>query len=122
METNVEEFIGELNAGIFREKLAHVLSECALGTVTHGNGKKKGKVTIELTLNQVGENNQVIVSQKLASITPTKRGKKSEEDTTETPMHVGRGGAMTATPPKEENSGQFTLEKQSEASHLKAAK
>lgn len=108
-QTNVEEFLAELGAGVYLEKLGAVLSEGALAAVTHGGGKK-AKITCEFTLVQVGDNDQVMVSHKLAQTLPTKRGKKSEEDTSETPMFVGRGGVMTVAPPEEEDSGQFTLD------------
>lgn len=110
--TNVDDFVDELGAGVFKEKLAHVLSEAALGTVLHGGGSKKGKVTIELTFQQIGENEQVVVSHKLAHVTPTKRGKRSEEDVTETPMFVGKGGKLTIAPPKEDNNGQYSLDQE----------
>ena len=44
------------------------------------------------------------ISHKLKMVTPTKRGKKSEEDTTETPMWVGKGGKLTILP---EDQGQL---------------
>lgn len=109
-ETNVTDFIDELGAGVFKEKLAYALSECAQGTIIHGKGSKKGKVTIELTLAQIGDQDQVMVSHKMSYTTPTKRGKKSEEDTTQTPMFVGRGGAMSVSPPREDLKGQFQLQ------------
>jgi len=107
-QTNVENFLGELEAGVFKEKFAHLLSDVALGTVING-GKKKGKVTVELTLSQVGENNQVIVQSKLSHITPTKRGQKAEVTVNETPFFVAKGGVMQIEPPKEEFNGQFNL-------------
>lgn len=109
--TNVHEFVGALGAGILEKKLAILLSQVAEGTVLHGRGAKKGKLTLELTLQQVGENSQVIVSHKLSHSTPTARGKKSEEDISETPMYVGKGGKMTETAPREEFNGQFALVK-----------
>jgi len=109
-ETSVGNFIEELGAGVFREKLAHALSEAALATVTHGNGKRKGKVSIELTFSQIGENDQVIITHKLSYLTLTKRGKRAEEDTTETPMFVGKGGVLSVDVPKEDNNGQFSLD------------
>lgn len=108
-ETNIEDFIGELGAGVFKDKLSHTLSSTALGTVLHGNGKKKGKVTVEFIFTQIGENEQVIVSHKIAHSTPTARGKKAEEDVSETPMFIAKGGVMTIGPPKEDNNGQFSL-------------
>lgn len=108
-KTNVNDFIDELGAGVFSEKLAHALSDCALGTLNCGDMKKRGKVTIEFTLARIGENSQLMVSHKLGYVKPTRRGKSSEEETDETPMHVGKGGVMSITPPKEEINGQFTL-------------
>jgi len=109
-KTDVNQFLAELNAGILKEKLAYTLSEAALATVVHGNGKKKAKVAIEFTLGQVGENEQVIVSAKIAHKMPTKRGVKSEEDTTETPMFVGIGGRLSIGVPQEDNNGQSDIE------------
>ena len=108
-ETNVDDFIEELGGGVFKEKLAYLLSQAALGTVIHGLGKKKGKVNIEFSLKQIGENNQVVVTHKISHSTPTKRGKRSEEDITETPMFVGKGGVMSINAPKEEINGQMTI-------------
>lgn len=107
--TNVQEFIGALGAGVFEAKLAALLSQSAHGTILHGRGSKVGKVTVEFTLKQVGENNQVIVSHKLSHKTPTARGNKTEEDITETPMYVGKNGKMTEEAPREEFDGQFGL-------------
>jgi hypothetical protein len=110
-KTNVSDFIGELEAGSFIEKLAHMLSEVALGTVIHGNGSRKGKVSLDLSFAVVGNNNQVIISSKLSNVTLTKRGKRSEETVTDTPMFVGKGGVLTIDMPKEEFNGQFSLAK-----------
>lgn len=110
--TNVATFIGECNAGALMEKLSLVLSEAALAQINHGQGGKKAKVSLEFTLQQVGENEQVIVSHKLATTLPTKRGKKSEEDITETPFFVGWGGQLTIDQPKVDDNDQFGLDHQ----------
>ena len=104
-QTDVNDFIEELGAGVFKDKLAHILSDTALGTILHGNGKK-GKVTLEFTLEQISDNDQVMVFHKLSHSTPTKRGKKAEEDTTATPFYVGKGGVLSITVPKENEGGQ----------------
>lgn len=109
--TNVNDFMGALGAGVFEKKLALLLSQAAHGTVLHGRGNKTGKVTVEFTIKQVGENSQVIISHKLSHSTPTARGKKSEEDVSETPMYVGKNGIMTENAPREEFDGQFSLVK-----------
>ena len=110
--TNVDDFIEETNAGIFKEKLGVILSDAAMAAVTNAGAHcKKSKVSVEFSLSQVGENDQVMVSAKIGSLIPTKRGKKSEEDTTSTTFFVGKGGVMTIHPPKEE-SGQYQLNAQ----------
>ena len=47
-KTNVHEFLEELDAGIFENKLATALSEVALGVL---NNDKQGTVKVEFTLN-----------------------------------------------------------------------
>ena len=108
-KTNVADFIGECNAGILIEKLAVALSDAALSQLNHGIGSKKAKVSLEFTFQQMGDNDQVIVSHKLSTSNPTKRGKKFEEDITDTAFFVGKGGALTINPPEEDTSGQFDL-------------
>ena len=109
-KTNVADFIGECNAGILQEKLALALSDAAMAQLNHGVGSKKAKVSLEFTFQQMGDNDQVIVSHKLTTSNPTKRGKKYEEDMTDTAFFVGKGGVLTIEPPKEDDSGQFNLE------------
>lgn len=108
-KTDVAEFIGECNAGILIEKLGIALSDAALAQVTHGIGSKKAKVSLEFTFQQMGDNEQVIVNHKLTTSNPTKRGKKYEEDETQTPFHVGKGGKLTINAPQEDDNGQFSL-------------
>ncbi len=112
-QTNVNEFIGELNAGILVEQIGINLSAAALATIINGQGKK-GKVSLEFTISQIGENDQVVISTKLSSSMPTKRGKKSEENTTDTPMFVGKGGRMTIDAPQESLTGQYNLQQEVE--------
>lgn len=108
-ETNVADFIGECNAGILNDKLALALSDAAMAQLNHGIGSKKAKVSLEFTFQQMGDNEQVIVSHKLSTSNPTKRGKKFEEDITDTAFFVGKGGQLTINQPKEDDNGQFAL-------------
>ena len=107
--TEVTEFIDELGAGVFAQKLGAILSEAAGATILFGDKGKKATIGINLTMQRVGENDQVIVSHKLSKSIPTKRGKKGEEDLTETPFFVGKGGVLSINPPKEDAHGQFQL-------------
>lgn len=113
-KTNVVDFIGELNAGILIEQLGIMLSEAGLATILHGKGTKKGKVDLGFTLTQIGDNEQVLVTVKLSKSVPTKRGKKSEENASDTPFFVGKGGKLTIDLPKNSITGQFDLQQQIE--------
>lgn len=95
MTTKTQDFIADLDGGVFEEKIGRVLSEVAAGVVAQG---RKGSVTIKFDFKQISESNQVEVSHKLSYDKPTRRGKATEEDTTTTPMYVGNGGDMTIHP------------------------
>lgn len=118
--TNVNDFVGELNAGILINQLGDTLSEAALATILHGKGNKKGKVTLEFSFTQIGENDQVIISAKLSKSIPTQRGKKSEEGVTDTPMFVGKGGVLTIDAPEVEESGQYSLHRQQDGEKIRS--
>ncbi|MBB66884.1 MAG: hypothetical protein CMP19_05060 [Rickettsiales bacterium] len=105
-QTNVDDFVGELEAGIFKERLAIMLTEAALGAVMHN---RKGKVNVSFDIARVNESGQVMISANLKNTKPTKRGTITEEVKSDTPMWVGKGGVITIEQPKEELSGQFTL-------------
>ena len=102
--TNFAELLGDLDAGVFHEKIAHALSAVALGVVQNG---KAGKVTITLDVKQIATSRQVDVSHKLSYVEPTAKGKRSEENTTSTPLYVGKGGKLTLFP---ENQGKFEFD------------
>lgn len=88
-------FVGELDAGVFKQKLDRALSDVAMSCIATG---KSGKVTITLDLKQIGNTHQVTVSHKLVYSKPTANGKMAEENETKTPMHVGSGGALSMFP------------------------
>lgn len=99
MSTDVKTFLEDLNGGVFEEKLSTVLSDVAANVVTQG---KPGKVQVTFDIEQIGNGYQVQVKHKLTYSKPTLRGKVTEEDTTITPMHLGRGGRMTLFPEGQE--------------------
>ncbi len=101
MSTNIQAFFADLDAGIFEEKLSKILSEVAGAVVDHD---KTGKVTIQLELKRIGNSYQIAIDHKLTYVKPTSKGKISEENTTQTPMHVGSGGALSLFP---ENQAQL---------------
>lgn len=90
------EVLGELDAGLFADKLTHAVSDVALGVLTNN---KVGKIVVELTLKKAdNDSDQVQVTHKMKYDKPTKRGKLLEEETTVTPMYVGRGGRLSVLP------------------------
>lgn len=101
MTTNVTEFISDLDAGIFEQKIGQALSDVALGVVNH---HAPGKVTITMELNQIGASSTVNIKHNLVYTKPTSKGDVTEKNKTETPMHVGDRGKMTLFP---ENQGQM---------------
>jgi hypothetical protein len=101
MSTDVTSFIDDLDAGVFQDKLSKALSDVAAGVIDHS---RTGKVTICFDLKQIGQSHQVAITHKLSYVRPTARGKLSEENTTQTPMYVGKGGSLTLFP---EGQGQM---------------
>lgn len=102
--TNVTEFIGDLDGGVFEQKLGAMLSEVAGAVVDHGDKGKSGQVQITFDLKRIGQSCQVEVKHKLSFNRPTMHGKSSEEEQLMTPMHVGTGGKLTIFP---ENQDQM---------------
>ncbi|AOM42382.1 hypothetical protein [Xenorhabdus hominickii] len=103
-KTVVPDFLSELDAGVFENKLSASLNAVALGVINNGS---KGKIIIEMDISRLNnsiEEKRVMISHKLKFTSPTPRGKSSEEDTTETPMYVGKGGKLTVM---QEDQGQL---------------
>lgn len=94
-KTRFTEMVAALNGGVFIEQINQAISDVALGVVTNG---KPGEVSITLKLKQIGEGQQVAVTHGLRYVKPTMRGKVTEEAASDTPMHVGAGGAVTLFP------------------------
>ena len=101
--TNFEEVLADLDGGIFAQKIGHALSDVALGTVLTG---KAGKVQITFDMKRIGDSSQIEVAHKINFTKPTEKGKTSEENTTHTPLHVGKGGKITLFP-QDQTSFEF---------------
>lgn len=101
MSTDVQSFIADLDGGVLEKKLSEILSAVAGAAVQHG---KVGKVTLDLKFTQIGNSSQVQVEHTIKYTQPTARGKMSEDNTTITPMHVGKRGVLTFFP---EDQGQL---------------
>lgn len=116
--TVVPDFLGELDAGVFMNKIAAALNTTSLGTLNNGG---KGKVVLTFDIERMGnsvEEKRVKIKHKLQYTAPTPRGKATEEDTTETPMWVNRGGKLTIL---QEDQGQLFGINGSTDGKLKAA-
>ncbi|MGZ4954119.1 MAG: hypothetical protein ACXV8Q_03315 [Methylobacter sp.] len=97
----LDEILGELDAGIFVQKAQEALKLAALGTI-QAKGKK-GSVTIHLELDRIGETSSVTVKSTLKYTKPTSNGKLAEENTTSTPMYVDNLGYLTISPQTQED-------------------
>lgn len=87
--TDTNDFIQSLNAGVFAQQVGRALSDVAAGCIDHN---KPGEVTIKFKIKQIGQSNQVAVSHTLDYVQPTKRGKKREDTTLDTPLYVTEQG------------------------------
>lgn len=99
--TNAPSFVPlyeELDAGIFDRKVSHAIAQTALAVVNAGEKTKKGRITIELEIERIGEGAQVNMTHTLTYVRPTLRGKTQETDKTQTLLYVSKGGKMTITP------------------------
>ena len=116
IKTDVDDFIANLNAGVLKEKLEVNLSELAQSVSCFGESKNPGKLALEFTITPLGgrDGTQVRIQHKLKTVTPTTRGKKQEEDTTETDFFVGKGGRLTIDAPQEYEGGQLELARETE--------
>lgn len=88
--TDVSRFFEDLDGGVLAERLGTILSHAA-GAATN-NPTKKAKVSIELTVSNIGKGSQVGIIHKLAFKIPTEHGDQAETHTTETVMYVNQGG------------------------------
>lgn len=94
--TDVSRFFEDLDGGVLAERLGVILSHAAASATN--NPKKKAKVTLDLTIENIGSGHQVGIIHKLAFKVPTEHGTTSEDHATETVMYVNTGGEMTLEP------------------------
>lgn len=102
-QTDFAELLPELHAGVLLQKLNRALSEVTLGVCYSEAKKPEGEVILRMKLTPIGDSSQVAMEHKLSFTCPTPRGKKSEHDTTNTPLHAGKGGRLTAYPERQED-------------------
>lgn len=96
--TDLGEFAGDLDAGIFGEKVAQFISEIAQAVVSDENNPKgaEGKLTLTFTFKPFGSSGtQTMVTHKHDAKIPTQHGHVNEVETKQTAMHVNDGGKTT---------------------------
>lgn len=93
------DLFGELDAGVFIQKVTRGLAEVALGAVTTN---KAGKVVLTFDVKQIGTSNQVNIHHTVKYVKPTPNGRVTEENKTETPVYVGVGGTLSVLPEKQD--------------------
>lgn len=102
----VLEFFGELDVGIFENKIFVVLNVVVLGVLNNGG---KGKVIIEFDLfcmSNLMEEKCVMIFYKFKFIILIFCGKFFEEDMIEMFMYVGKGGKLVIM---QEDQGQLFI-------------
>lgn len=95
MQTDFQNMVGDLSAGVFAQQVGRALSDVAAGVVDTG---KKGKVTLTFDIKRMGEAAQVVIAHRVAFKRPTMRGEATETTTSETPMYVGARGVLSLAP------------------------
>lgn len=96
--TDTMQFLQDLDGGAFIDAIGAALSSVALGVANHG---KPGKVQLTFEMKRIGEMAQVTVDHSLSFVRPTGHGKKGEEITKQTPMHVAIGGKLSLFMPQQ---------------------
>lgn len=94
---DVQEMLRDLDGGTLENQLATAIHEVAKSVVFHGEGNRKGKVTLELNIEAIKGASQVRINHKLTYKQLTKRGDKTETRSNDAPMHVTRTG-VSSTP------------------------
>lgn len=108
--TDTKQFLADLNGGVFSDQIGVAISEAARGACSHGGN---GKVVITMDFKRIAQSNQVNIKHGLKFITPTAKGKKTEEYAAETPMFVNSDAEVTAFP---KDQGQlFSTDKSQKA-------
>ncbi|SFM72185.1 hypothetical protein [Marinobacter pelagius] len=99
--TDLPQFINDLDGGVFAEKVSRALSDVAAGVIDFDD---KGELTIKLKFARIGNSYRVGIKHALTYKVPEANGSYSQENTTESVMHVNSGGRMSMFP---ENQNQL---------------
>lgn len=92
--SELDEFFSELGAGAFEQKLTQILGETASAVMTNN---REGEVTIKLKMKPISSS-QAKITHSIDFKAPTIHGQKSEKNTTDTVMYVGKKGKLSLFP------------------------
>lgn len=104
--TDVNEFFGALDGGVFEQKLSVALSQVAAASMDNDG---KGEVSIKLHFERLPGTFQCRVAHELKFIKPTPDGEAGEKEKRATVLWVGQYGRLTMLPPDVVRGGQKTL-------------
>jgi hypothetical protein len=93
--TKVDQFLTELDGGQFAVMLSEALSTTASMAV---DLQRDGSINLSFKIKPIKGTMQVQIEHGIKFTKPTTEGKTTIEASRETPMHVGRGGALTIVP------------------------
>lgn len=94
--TDIPEFIGELDGGVFEHMLSVALSEVSANVVDH---QKKGSVSINFEIERIPGTHQVRIAHVLKFVKPHSLGKSSDEVNGATVFHTGKFGRLSLAQP-----------------------
>lgn len=90
--TDHNQFIDDIDGGVFAQQLGYAISEVSSAVV---DNNKPGEITIKFKLTKgIGADN-VTIEHKLTSIAPLKDGRKLEDHGAKTPMYVNKNGDVS---------------------------
>ena len=90
--TDHNQFIDDINGGVFAKQLGYAISEVASAVV---DNEKKGEINIKLKLSKGVGKNSLTIEHKLTSIAPLEDGRKAEDHEGKTSMYVNKDGDVT---------------------------
>lgn len=95
--TDFTKILGDFNANVFEQQINRAMSDVAANVTTYG---KNGEVVLKFKFKRIGNSSQVVIEHGIKSVIPTddKKGKLTEETSSETPMHVSKGGKLSLFP------------------------
>ncbi len=107
--TDIAEFFGAIDAGLFAEKIGVALTEIGLAVGTNGY-KSKGKLVLTLDIELIDADvGAVNVKHRLIKTVPKKNGKNSDEQLGASTMYLARGGRIVEIAPDEGFNGQSSI-------------